>query len=209
MESTLLLLALSHTVYHLLSSLWCSAYLSQAPFVDVFDRTCGLHVCNFGQIRSKWKKCKVLITPIHVMQGNASLMKLHFSVKLSRGNRGRHMYRHKHWGIWLCPNGADIYSVDRSADQRSLFSKIEKYHPDYRYPDELLQYLRLIQLNKDQLRGRTLEDLSFEKKQTDVNELMVLDSLAEACKATIAGYPTTVGPAKRQWRLLCVDASNF
>lgn len=55
-----------------------------------------------------------------------------------------------------------------------------------------MQYLRLIQLNKDQLRGRTLEDLSFEKKQTDVNELMVLDSLAEACKATIAGYPTTV-----------------
>lgn len=32
----------------------------------------------------------------------------------------------------------------------------------------------------------------FEKKQTDVNELMVLDSLVEACKATIAGYPTTV-----------------
>lgn len=61
-----------------------------------------------------------------------------------------------------------------------------------RYPDELLQYLRLIQLNKDQLRGRTLEDLMFEKKQTDVNELMVLDSLVEACKATIAGYPTTV-----------------
>eukprot|EP00752_Nemacystus_decipiens_P006075 g5483.t1 len=60
-----------------------------------------------------------------------------------------------------------------------------------RYPDELLQYLRLIQLNKDQLRGRSLEDLSFEKKQTDVNELMVLDSLVEACKATIAGYPTT------------------
>ncbi|CAM9583301.1 unnamed protein product, partial [Ectocarpus fasciculatus] len=60
-----------------------------------------------------------------------------------------------------------------------------------RYPDELLQYLRLIQLNADQLRGRTLEDLSFEKKQTDVNELMVLDSLVEACKATIAGYPTT------------------
>lgn len=32
----------------------------------------------------------------------------------------------------------------------------------------------------------------FEKKQTDVNELMVLDSLVEACKATIGGYPTTV-----------------
>ena len=33
----------------------------------------------------------------------------------------------------------------------------------------------------------------FEKKQTDVNELMVLDSLADACLATIEGYPTTVG----------------
>ena len=62
-----------------------------------------------------------------------------------------------------------------------------------RYPDELLQYLRLIQLNKEQLGNRTLEDLLFEKKQTDVNELMVLDSLAEACLATIEGYPTTVG----------------
>lgn len=60
-----------------------------------------------------------------------------------------------------------------------------------RYPDELLQYLRLIQLNKAQLGNRTLEDLMFEKKQTDVNELMVLDSLAEACLATIEGYPTT------------------
>lgn len=68
----------------------------------------------------------------------------------------------------------------------------ERNNNNKRYPDELLQYLRLTQLNKDQLRGRTLEDLMFEKKQTDVNELMVLDSLAEACKATIAGYPTTV-----------------
>lgn len=54
-----------------------------------------------------------------------------------------------------------------------------------------MQYLRLIQLNKAQLRERALEDLAFEKKQTDVNELMVLDSLVVACKATIAGYPTT------------------
>lgn len=61
-----------------------------------------------------------------------------------------------------------------------------------RYPDELLQYLRLVQLNKAQLRERTLEDLMFERKQTDVNELMVLDSLIEACQATLAGYPTTV-----------------
>ena len=60
-----------------------------------------------------------------------------------------------------------------------------------RYPDELLQYLRLIQLNRDQLRDKTLEDLMFEKKQTDVNELMVLDSLVEACKTTLEGYPTT------------------
>lgn len=64
-----------------------------------------------------------------------------------------------------------------------------------RYPDELLQYLRLIQLNKEQLMNRTLEDLRFERKQTDVNELMVLDSLVDACTATIAGYPTTVRDA--------------
>eukprot|EP00903_Cladosiphon_okamuranus_P014462 g13418.t1 len=74
-----------------------------------------------------------------------------------------------------------------------------------RYPDELLQYLRLVQLNKDQLRGRTLEDLSFEKKQTDVNELMVLDSLVEACKATIAGYPTT----EEQDSVIMNDAGMF
>ncbi|CAM9250188.1 unnamed protein product, partial [Choristocarpus tenellus] len=60
-----------------------------------------------------------------------------------------------------------------------------------RYPDELLQYLRLVQLNPDQLKGRTLEDLQFEKKLTDVNELMVLDGLTEACMKALAGYPTT------------------
>ncbi|CAM9949032.1 unnamed protein product, partial [Sphacelaria rigidula] len=60
-----------------------------------------------------------------------------------------------------------------------------------RYPDELLQYLRLIQLNKEQLLNRSLEDLDFDRKQTDVNELMVLDSLIDACNATLAGYPTT------------------
>lgn len=67
-------------------------------------------------------------------------------------------------------------------------------YPCRRYPDELLQYLRLVQLNKAQLRERTLEDLMFERKQTDVNELMVLDSLIEACQITLAGYPTTVSP---------------
>lgn len=60
-----------------------------------------------------------------------------------------------------------------------------------RYPDELLQYLRLIQLNKEQLLDRRLVDLDFDRKQTDVNELMVLDSLVDACNAAILGYPTT------------------
>lgn len=67
--------------------------------------------------------------------------------------------------------------------------------PCPRYPDELLQYLRLIQLNKEQLLNRSLEDLDFDRKQTDVNELMVLDSLIDACNATLAGYPTTVSYA--------------
>lgn len=73
-----------------------------------------------------------------------------------------------------------------------------------RYPDELLQYLRLIQLNRDQLRGKTLEDLMFEKKQTDVNELMVLDSLIEACNTALEGYPTTAS-AVRPVSLECLS----
>lgn len=56
----------------------------------------------------------------------------------------------------------------------------------------MLQYLRLIQLNKEQLLDRRLVDLDFDRKQTDVNELMVLDSLVDACNAAILGYPTTV-----------------
>ncbi|CAM9726295.1 unnamed protein product [Laminaria digitata] len=87
---------------------------------------------------------------------------------------------------------------DELYEEKKLFLEeaglpLTKAFPLYndRYPDELLQYLRLIQLNKAQLGNRTLEDLLFEKKQTDVNELMVLDSLAEACLATIEGYPTT------------------
>lgn len=60
----------------------------------------------------------------------------------------------------------------------------------------MLQFLRLIQLNKEQLGRRSLEDLDFTRKQTDINELMVLDSISEACAAAIAGYPTTVRPCR-------------
>lgn len=63
---------------------------------------------------------------------------------------------------------------------------------ELRYPDELLQYLRLVHLNKAQLHGRSLDDLDLTRRETDVNELMVLESISEACQAAIAQYPTTV-----------------
>ncbi|CAM9775772.1 unnamed protein product [Discosporangium mesarthrocarpum] len=74
-----------------------------------------------------------------------------------------------------------------------------------RYPDELLQYLRLVQLNTEQLRGRFLEDLKFERKLTDVNELMVLDAIAKACTMALEGYPTT----EEQDSIVMGDTSLF
>ncbi|CAM9474308.1 unnamed protein product, partial [Chrysoparadoxa australica] len=58
-----------------------------------------------------------------------------------------------------------------------------------RYPDELLQYLRLACLERDDLAGRELSELSYEDKLNDKNEMLVLEEMRFACERALAGYP--------------------
>ncbi|KAG5188740.1 putative ribulose-1,5-bisphosphate carboxylase/oxygenase small subunit N-methyltransferase I [Tribonema minus] len=61
-----------------------------------------------------------------------------------------------------------------------------------RYPDEALQYLRLICLApEDNKAGVELDRLEFANKISDANELRVLSLIQAACEAALEGYPTT------------------
>lgn len=59
-----------------------------------------------------------------------------------------------------------------------------------RYPDEVLQYLRLACLEPRDAK-KTLDDIEFSEVISNTNELQVLQSIQDACTAALTKYPTT------------------
>jgi len=60
-----------------------------------------------------------------------------------------------------------------------------------RYPIEMLQYLRLMQMTPDDTRGRPLSDFDYSRTISAANEAAVLTSIIDAVRSQLAKYPST------------------
>jgi hypothetical protein len=60
-----------------------------------------------------------------------------------------------------------------------------------RYPVEMLEYLRLMQMTPDDTRGKPLEDFDYSRTISPANEAAVLYSIIQAIKRQISKYPNT------------------
>mmetsp|Transcript_15842 Transcript_15842/g.20937 ORF Transcript_15842/g.20937 Transcript_15842/m.20937 type:complete len:506 (+) Transcript_15842:53-1570(+) len=60
-----------------------------------------------------------------------------------------------------------------------------------RYPDELLQFLRLVCLTPEQLGSRPLDYFTYGDRISGENELDVLNLIAAACKESLGQYPNS------------------
>jgi hypothetical protein len=74
-----------------------------------------------------------------------------------------------------------------------------------RYPDELLQYLRLICIASHNLKGRALAEVDYSELIDEDNEREVFSSIRSACEVALEGYPTT----EEQDSLLMNDEGMF
>lgn len=88
--------------------------------------------------------------------------------------------------------------VDPLADEKIAF--LEKVgrestvdFPCYadRYPTEMLEYLRLMQMTPEDTRGRPLSDFDYSRTISAANEAAVLTSVIEAVKRQLSRYPNT------------------
>lgn len=60
-----------------------------------------------------------------------------------------------------------------------------------RYPVELLEYLRLMQMTPDDTRGKPLKDFDYSRTISAANEAAVLTSVIEAVTRQLSKYPNT------------------
>lgn len=60
-----------------------------------------------------------------------------------------------------------------------------------RYPVELLEFLRLMQMTPDDTRGKPLSDFDYSRTISAANEYAVLTSVIEAVTRQLSKYPTT------------------
>lgn len=61
----------------------------------------------------------------------------------------------------------------------------------YRYPNELLEYLRLVYLMPEDMEGRSLDDIMYADAISMQNELAVLASIETACMDALENYSTS------------------
>ena len=59
-----------------------------------------------------------------------------------------------------------------------------------RYPNELFEYLRLVYVTPEDLKGKTLGDVDYADPVSLENELAVMASIESACVDAIASYST-------------------
>jgi len=60
-----------------------------------------------------------------------------------------------------------------------------------RYPVELLEFLRLMQMTREDTRGKPLEDFDFSRTISTANEAAVLTSVIDAVRRQLSKYPNT------------------
>lgn len=60
-----------------------------------------------------------------------------------------------------------------------------------RYPVELLEFLRLMQMTPEDTRGRSLDQFDYSRTISPANEASVLRSVIEAVKRQLSKYPNT------------------
>jgi histone-lysine N-methyltransferase SETD3 len=60
-----------------------------------------------------------------------------------------------------------------------------------RYPVELLEFLRLMQLTVEDTRGKPLKDFDYSRTLSAANEAAVLNSVIDAVKRQLSKYPNT------------------
>ena len=60
-----------------------------------------------------------------------------------------------------------------------------------RYPVELLEFLRLMQMTPDDTRGKPLREFDYSRTISSANEASVLTSVIEAVRRQLSNYPNT------------------
>lgn len=60
-----------------------------------------------------------------------------------------------------------------------------------RYPVELLEFLRLMQMTPEDTRGKPLQDFDYSRTISTANEAAVLNSVIEAVNRQLSKYPNT------------------
>lgn len=74
-----------------------------------------------------------------------------------------------------------------------------------RYPVELLEFLRLMQMTPEDTRGKPLKDFDYSRTISAANEAAVLKSVIEAVKRQLSKYPNT----EEEDAALIKDKSTF
>lgn len=92
----------------------------------------------------------------------------------------------------------DFLAVDPLADEKLEFVENSGRDttvdfPCYadRYPTEMLQYLRLMQMTPEDTRGKSLSEFDYTRTISAANEAAVLNSVIEAVKMQLRKYPST------------------
>lgn len=92
----------------------------------------------------------------------------------------------------------DNIEVDPLADEKVAFlEKVGRENtvdfPCYadRYPVEMLEYLRLMQMTQDDTRGKALSEFDYSRTISSANEAAVLTSVIDAVQRQLGKYPQT------------------
>lgn len=92
----------------------------------------------------------------------------------------------------LLPTSDPLFSEKKMfLDDKGLKEVMEFPIYNDRYPDELLQFLRLVCLKPEEKGSRKLSSFMFSERISENNELDVMTLIATACEETLAQYPTT------------------
>ena len=95
-------------------------------------------------------------------------------------------------------DGASDADIDPLAEEKIAFvedagRKTIVDFPCYadRYPTEMIEYLRLMQMTPEDTRGRPLGDFDYSRTISAANEAAALSSVVDAVKRQLSKYPTT------------------
>lgn len=89
-------------------------------------------------------------------------------------------------------------AIDPLADEKVAFLELVGREsivdfPCYadRYPTEMLEFLRLMQMTPDDTRGKPLKDFDYSRTVSAANEAAVLNSVIDAVRRQLSKYPNT------------------